>query len=105
MKKYLKPLKQIEEANLLFDIQDYEIAILNIVASAHFSKQTITVGDIIHQRKIASPATLHAGIKLLIKKKFLLTKVNKADRRIKEVLITKLAITYYKRLDQAMLNC
>lgn len=105
MQKYLKLLKKIEEANLLYDIQNYEIAVLNFVARAHFSNQIITVGDLISQGNIASPATLHAAVKVLAKKKLILTKVSQNDGRIKEVLLSKLATTYYKRLNQAILTC
>jgi DNA-binding MarR family transcriptional regulator len=99
MQKYLKFIEQYENINQLFELTYYEIKLLDMVAKANYFQQNIFVGDLIGQRNVASQATLHAAFKRLMEKKLLITKQYLDDGRIKKVLITKLALERYMRLE------
>ena len=98
MLQYLRFMDQIKQLNKQFDLSYHEIELLDLAAKAHFSEQPIFVGDLIHQRNIASQATLHAVFKSLQDKKLLSTKPHEEDGRIKKVALTKASIEHYKRL-------
>jgi DNA-binding MarR family transcriptional regulator len=98
MLKYLKLMDQVKQLNKQFDLSYHEIELLDLAAKAHFSEQPIFVGDLIHQRSIASQATLHAVFKGLVDKKLLSTKSHEEDGRIKKVSLTKASIEHYKRI-------
>lgn len=99
MQKYLQFIEQYKKINQQFELTHYEIELLDIVAKAHYSKQNIFVGELISQHNIASQATLHAVFKRLLEKKFLITKQFIDDGRIKKVLLAKLALEHYMRLE------
>jgi len=98
MLKYLKLMDQVKQLNKQFDLSYYEIELLDLAAKAHFSGQPIFVGDLTHQRNIASQATLHAVFKGLVDKKLLSTISHEEDGRVKRVALTKASIEHYKRL-------
>jgi DNA-binding MarR family transcriptional regulator len=98
MLKYLKFIDQIKQLNKQFDLSYHEIELLDMAAKAHFSEQSIFVGDLIQQRNIASQATLHAVFKSLLEKKLLSTQSHEEDGRIKKVALTKLSLEHYKRV-------
>ena len=100
MHKYLQFIEQYKKINREFELTHHEIELLDMVAKAHHSQQNIFVGDLIRQRNIASQATLHAAFKRLLERKLLITKQFLDDGRIKKVLITKLALERYMRLDE-----
>lgn len=98
MLKYLKLMDQVKQINKQLDLSYHEIELLDLAAKAHFSEQSIFVGDLIYQRNIASQATLHAVFKSLLDKKLLSTKYHEEDGRVKKVTLTKASIDHYKRL-------
>ena len=85
-----------------FDLNHYEIQLLDLTAEAHSLGQPIFIGDLIYQHHIASQSTLHASVKKLITKELLCIKPHEGDRRTKELGLTKLAVDRYKRLQKAI---
>lgn len=96
---YLTFIDEYTRINRQFDLSHYEIELLDLVAKAHYSNQNIFIGDLIKQRNIASQATLHSVLKRLLEKKLLTCKSYIEDGRNKKVVLTKLALERYKRLD------
>ena len=102
MNQYLQFADQAQQINGGFDLNHYEIQLLDLTAAAHSLGQSIFVGDLIYQRHIASQATLHASVKKLIIKELLCIKPHEGDGRTKEIGLTKLAVDRYKNLQKAM---
>jgi hypothetical protein len=75
-----------------------------MVAKAYFAKTQVFVGDLVHHEEIASPATPHASFNSLVNKKLLATKCYMDDGRLKEVLLTKAGLVYFKKLECALLE-
>jgi DNA-binding MarR family transcriptional regulator len=102
MERYLQFTAQAQQINGGFDLNHYEIQLLDLTATAYSLGQPIFIGDLIYQRHIASQATLHASVKKLIAKELLCIKPHEGDGRTKELRLTTLAIDRYKRLQKAM---
>jgi len=104
MRKYLKLIEKIEQINRQYHLSHYKVKLLNMVAKAYFANTQIFVGDLIHHKEIASPATLHASFKSLINKKLLATKYYMDDGRLKEILLTKAGLVHFKKLECALVE-
>lgn len=102
MKKYLLIADQINVINQQHSLKPNEIEVLDVVAKSHVANESIIVSDLIHNRPIASPATLHAVLKSLVRKRLIIVKEEKLDARRKSVSLTKLALDRYKKLDRLM---
>ena len=102
MKQYLRFIDRVQKINAGLELTHFEIKMLDFAALLHLSDQSIFVGDLINQTHIASQATLHKTVKNLVNKKLLVAKISKEDGRQKHVLLTRLALGRYKKLDQAV---
>lgn len=102
MRQFLEFTEAMNQINEKFDLNDYEIKILDMVAVAHISRKPIYIRELIHCPNIASQATLHASVKKLIGKKLLSARQDKKDGRSKTVVLTKLALNRYEELNYAM---
>lgn len=100
--KYFYLIAQVKKINAQHELTRHEIALLDFSAQRYFSNTVITTGELIRQGDIASHATLRAALKSLINKKLLTTKISNDDGRVKDVILTKLALQRYKQLDRAM---
>ena len=100
--KHLYFIAQVKRINARHELTRHEIALLDLSTQRYFANEFITVGELIRRGDIASQATLHAALKSLINKKLLTTKISNDDGRVKELVITKLALQRYKQLDRAM---
>jgi hypothetical protein len=72
--------------------------LLRIIVQAFVDNRSITVSDVIMMRHIASPVTLHQGIKYLITIKLVATKNDPKDGRIKYLVPTNRAIKLFREL-------
>ncbi|MBU3642274.1 hypothetical protein [Polynucleobacter sp. Fuers-14] len=102
MKKYLYFVEKIQKINAQYGLTHHEIALLDFSARRYFANESITVGELILQRGLASQATLHKTFKFLLDKKLLATQHHETDGRIKQVILTKLALERCKNLDRIM---
>lgn len=104
MKKYLLLIDQINAINRQFSLKPNEIELLNVLAKSHLENRSMMVSDLIQNRAIASPATLHATLKSLIRKKLVIAKADHQDGRRKEVGLTKRALDHYMALNGVVIN-
>jgi DNA-binding MarR family transcriptional regulator len=104
MDKYFRYLAVLDKSNKKFNLSNDERLILDVVATAIHNGKVIYVKDIITLNNIASQATLHKALTNLIDKNLLAYKADKADGRLKEVHLTKLAEKRYEELSEAIEN-
>jgi DNA-binding MarR family transcriptional regulator len=102
MLRYLNFVAQTRQINGGFHLNEYEVRLLDLLASMLHSNQAAFIKDLTAQRNIASRATLHAAVKKLITKKLIRIKSNEEDGRVREVLLTNKALDRYSQLRHAM---
>jgi DNA-binding MarR family transcriptional regulator len=68
IRQYLLYLKQCDDLDAKYKLDDTEIKLLNEIAYALLAESNLTVSCMLALKKIASPATLHAAMKRLIVK-------------------------------------
>ncbi len=88
VKKYIKFSQYLEDVKFGYAINSQEWAILLIIANADMESNDIKVKDLLTLNHIASPATIHKSIKLLITKKLLRVQNDDYDARIKYLHLT-----------------
>jgi hypothetical protein len=95
---YLDVQRSIKAINKRYRVEKHlELCLLNIICESYLNDEPVRVLDILLLEGIASQATLHSGIKSLVKKGLLAMSKAPEDGRIRLVLPTKLAL---KRLDE-----
>ena len=95
---YLEVQRCIKAINKRYKIEKHvEICLLNAIYEAYIGDIDIRVLDLLLLENIASQATLHTGIKNLVKNGLVSLHTDPSDGRSKHVLPTKLAL---KRLDE-----
>lgn len=102
MDKYLKYLVAFDKSNRKFKLSNDERLLLDVVALAKHNGKVMYVKDLITLNHIASQATLHKALKILVDKKLLEFKITEEDGRLKKVHLTKLAIKRYNELSKAI---
>ena len=102
MDKYLKYLVAFDKSNSKFKLSNDERLLLDVVALAKHNGKVLYVKDLITLNHIASQATLHKALKILVDKKLLEFKITEEDGRLKKVHLTKLAIKRYNELSKAI---
>lgn len=98
---YIKYLKQEQLINHVYDLDHFEIKILNEILFATQENKSLRVSDILALKNIASPATLHAALKKLVGKNLILYRTV-ADSRVKYLELTKLGMKRYSDLALAI---
>lgn len=88
VKKYIKFSQYVEDVKFGYAINSQEWAILLIIATADIECKNMKVKDLLKMDHIASPATIHKMIKLLIAKKLLRVQSDTNDARIKFIRLT-----------------
>jgi DNA-binding MarR family transcriptional regulator len=96
--EYLDFINARDQINRTYGIDTKSCALLRVIVQAFVDNRSITVSDVIMMRHIASPVTLHQGIKYLIGKKLIAAKSNPNDGRIKFLVPTGKAIKLYREL-------
>ena len=97
LSKYLQFSKSTHRVNKRYKIVDpKELYVLQEVLSAYIDGVELAVLDLILIKEIASQATLHSVMKGLILKKLIKTETSKRDGRRKNVLPTKLGLSWLK---------
>jgi DNA-binding MarR family transcriptional regulator len=102
--EYLDFINARDQINHRFGIDSKSCALLRVVVQAFVNDQPITVSNVITLRHIASPVTLHQGIKHLMSKKLIATKSDPKDGRLKYLVPTNKAIKLYGELS-ALVVC
>ena len=78
-----------------------EERLLEIIACAWQRREPLSVGDVIHQSELGSPAMLHKRLHTLRKKGWILLEETE-DRRRKQLDLTPSALSYFGKLAQCM---
>jgi len=88
IRQYLLYLKQCDDLDTKYKLDDIEIKLLNEIAYALLAESCLTVSGMLALKKIASPATLHAAMKRLIAKN-LIVQIPAKDSRTKYLDLSK----------------
>jgi DNA-binding MarR family transcriptional regulator len=102
LSKYFKYLAILEKSNRQLDLNNTDVLILNTIAKANDARSILYVKDLLSLKEVASQATIHGRLKHLVDSKLITLKSNKADGRLKEVVLTKLARKRYEILSKAI---
>ena len=92
--RFLKLLAAQHIKNPCKDLDATELNLLHYVVLASAENQRVLVGDLLELKQYASQATLHAKMKQLIAKGFLVIESNNDDGRKKYVTPSKTASKY-----------
>jgi DNA-binding MarR family transcriptional regulator len=96
--EYLEFINARDQINHRYGIDSKSCALLRVILQAFVNDRPITVSNVIALRHIASPVTLHQGIKHLMSKKLITTKSDPKDGRLKYLVPTNKAIKLYGEL-------
>jgi DNA-binding MarR family transcriptional regulator len=96
--EYLDFINARDQINHRYGIDSKACALLRVILQAFVNDRPITVSNVIALRHIASPVTLHQGIKHLMSKKLIATKSDPKDGRLKYLVSTNKAIKLYGEL-------
>jgi DNA-binding MarR family transcriptional regulator len=88
IRQYLLYLKQCDDLDAKYNLDDIEVKLLNEIAYALLAESSLTVSGALALKKIASPATLHAAMKRLIVKNLIL-QIPAKDSRTKYLDLSK----------------
>lgn len=102
--EYLDFINARDRINQKYDVDLKSCILLRAVMQAYATDRLVTVSDVITLKHIASPVTLHTGIKELISKKLIATKSDPKDGRIKYLIPTARALKLYRELSNLVLN-
>lgn len=101
LKAYIKYLKQEQLINNAYELDHFEVKILNEILFGIEENKALRVSDILAMKNIASPATLHAALKKLVAKGLVQYRTV-ADSRVKYLELTKLSLKRYGDLALAI---
>lgn len=104
MNAYLKFANLACEINCSYNLNRHEIYVLNKLAKAYFSGEPVFVKNLIRGSQATSVSTLHSAFKRLRDRGMLTIKYHAHDERLKEVLLTKAGLGYFRKLDKALLG-
>lgn len=102
--EYLDFINARDQINHRYEIDLKSCILLRAIVQAYVNHKSITVSDVIALRHIASPVTLHQGIKHLLIKKLIATKRDPKDGRIKYLVPATKAIKLYRELSELVLR-
>lgn len=100
--KYLKFADFRHSIQNKYDVQSYEQQILRVITQNNFQGTPLRVRNLLDMTCIASPATIHKAMKLLISKGFLKVEMDKTDGRIKYLVPTPRTIKLFTEIGKAM---
>ena len=88
IRQYLLYLKQCDDLDAKYNLDNIEIKLINEIAYALLAESSLTVSGALALKQIASPATLHAAMKRLIVKN-LIVQIPAKDSRTKYLDLSK----------------
>ena len=92
--RFLKTLTAHHNKNPCKDLDPMELNLLHYVVLVSSENRLVLVGDLLELKQYASQATLHAKIKGLVAKGFLIIETSNDDGRKKYVTPSKAASKY-----------
>ena len=100
LQAYIQYLKYESEINALYNLDSFQIKILNELIYAEEKGLHLCVSDLMALKHIASPATIHSSIQKLLAKE-LISFRTVSDTRIKYVELTNLGLDRFRNLSKA----
>ena len=102
--EYLDFINGRDQINQRYDIDLKSCILLRVIVQAYANHESITVSEVIALKHIASPVTLHSGVKYLINKKMIATKSDPKDGRIKYLVPAPKALKLYRELSDLVMR-
>lgn len=102
--EYLNFINARDQINQKYDVDLKSCILLRVILQAYVNEIPITVSDVITQKHLASPVTLHTGIKELIQKKLVATKSDPKDGRVKYLMPTARSLKLYRELSDLVVT-
>lgn len=101
-KKYIEFAKHIEDVKFKHALDSKELDILLVIAAATLEGDKPKVKELLEMDHIASPATIHKSMKLLISKGLLSIHPCEKDARIKYLYATKKGVNFLQEIGKKM---
>ena len=101
--RFLQLTEALRGLPSLPDLDPLEDRILALVARAQQDKQRLSVRDMMGKSELAAPATLHARLKSMREKGWIMLADTESPRR-KQIELTQAALLHFDRLSQCMLS-
>jgi DNA-binding MarR family transcriptional regulator len=102
--EYLDFINGRDQINQRYDIDLKSCILLRAIVQAYANNELITVSEVIALKHIASPVTLHSGVKSLISKKMITPKSDPKDGRIKYLVPAPKALKLYRELSDLVIR-
>lgn len=100
--KYLKFADAHQKIRSQYNVQSKECQILRAISNEYLRGTPLKVRNLLDMSNIASPATLHKTMKILIDKELLKVNEDKVDGRIKYLVPTARAIKIFTEIGKRM---
>lgn len=98
LKQYLSFISFRQKLMDKFGFDPRDIRLLEFVAEKFDQKYQCTVTELISQKKIGSPAIIHASLKRLILNEFIYIELDQQDHRIKYLRLTSKGTKFFNEL-------
>ena len=102
--RFMQLAESFDRMNLTSKLDHVEKELLDKLISAYYNGEFPLMGDLIALKMIASQATLHSRIKSLIAKGYIDIVADDEDSRKKHLVPTRLALTFYANLSDALVK-
>lgn len=102
--RFMQLAESFDRMNLTSKLDHVEKELLDKLISAYYNGEFPLMGDLIALKMIASQATLHSRIKSLIAKGYIDIVADDEDSRKKHLVPTRLALTFYANLSDALIK-
>ncbi|MEH6436726.1 winged helix-turn-helix domain-containing protein [Massilia sp. DD77] len=101
--RFLQLAEAIRGLPSLPDLDPLEERILTVVARAQQERQRLSVRDMMGKHELGAPATVHARLKSMREKGWIMLSETE-DARRKQIELTQAALQHFDRLSQCMLK-
>lgn len=101
-KKYIEFAKYVGDVQFKHALNAHEWDIFILIASLTLKKNNLKVKELLEMSHIASPATIHKGMKILIEKGLLGVTYSKEDARVKYLFATKKGMNFLEEIGKRM---
>jgi DNA-binding MarR family transcriptional regulator len=101
--RFLQLTEALRGLPSLPDLDPLEDRILALVARAQQDQQRLSVRDMMGKSELAAPATVHARLKSMREKGWIML-TDTEDSRRKQIELTQAALLHFDRLSQCMMS-
>ncbi|QWD90078.1 hypothetical protein [Polynucleobacter sp. MWH-Braz-FAM2G] len=101
-KKYIEFAKYVGDVQFKHALNAHEWDIFILIAHSTLEKSNLKVKELLEMSHIASPATIHKSMKILIDKGLLGVINSKEDARVKYLFATKKGMNFLEEIGKRM---